>query len=156
MVRFGLRIRPFESQSHFQSIANPPRPQNPTGKFQKSTFSEKSKNPKIRVGGNRQSPLNCAWCKLLVGLENFKVHRLMLLQGSHLWHLKRIRRVRPTRVRPRFIGFLVVRKLDRPTRVSPTRVRARFTGFAWIPDVRKTKIFGLSNIQLPRYPDIRA
>ena len=37
---------------------------NPIGKVQKSTFSEKSKNPKIResagVGGNGRSPLNIA------------------------------------------------------------------------------------------------
>ena len=53
----GLRIRPFESQSHFLSIANPPRPQIPPENSQNRPFP---KNRKIResagVGGNGRSP----------------------------------------------------------------------------------------------------
>ena len=49
MARYELRIRPFEAHSHFQSIANPPRPQIPMENFQKSTFSESPQNPKILI-----------------------------------------------------------------------------------------------------------
>ena len=47
--RNGLRIRPFEAHSHFQSIANPPRPQIPPEKLKNRHFP---KNRKIRKSGN--------------------------------------------------------------------------------------------------------
>ena len=47
MDRFGLRGRPFEAHSHFQSIANPPRPQIPP---ENSKYRHVPKNPGIRRG----------------------------------------------------------------------------------------------------------
>ena len=49
MPQFGLRIGVFESHSHFQSIANPPRHQIPRENHQNPHFS---KNQKIRKPGN--------------------------------------------------------------------------------------------------------
>ena len=49
MARNGLRIRPFEAHSHFQSIANPPRPQIPPENSKNQHFP---KNQKIRKSGN--------------------------------------------------------------------------------------------------------
>ena len=47
--RNGLRIRPFEAHSHFQSIANPPGPQIPP---ENSQNPHCPKNRKIRKSGN--------------------------------------------------------------------------------------------------------
>ena len=49
MGRNDLKIRPFEAHSHFQSIANPPRPQIPQENSPNPHFP---KNQKIRKSGN--------------------------------------------------------------------------------------------------------
>ena len=57
MSRFELRIRPFEAHSHFQSIANPPRPQIPPENSKNQHFPKNQKIRKSGVGGNGRSPL---------------------------------------------------------------------------------------------------
>ena len=54
MARFGLRIRLFESHSHFLSIANPD-PKSHREIPKKSTFSEKSRTPKTWIAWDRKA-----------------------------------------------------------------------------------------------------
>ena len=65
MARNGVRIRPFEAHSHFQSIANPPRPQIPPENLKHLHFS---KNQKIRKFGNPPGSAAMGRAVLILGV----------------------------------------------------------------------------------------